>query len=784
MPKEKQFLTLSVHDLVDFLLRKGDIDNRVYNQETMLVGTKIHASFQKKQGNEYLSEVPLRETFERPLGTITLEGRADGIIIGGPFPIVDEIKSSVLPLDVFYEEQEEWHKAQAMCYALMYAHEHGEEKMGIRLTYISQIDNSKKVHEDVYNTKQIEEYIGGLMDRYLSFWNTEFEHLKERNHKAKELPFPFEKFRAGQRNMAKYVYSVASNGGTFLVEAPTGIGKTMSALYPSIKSFATGKTEKIFYLTAKNSGSAAAYDALSKLYEKGLCARDSVLTSKEKICFRPGASCNPDDCPYAKGYYDKIRVVTEKAIQSGRRFSPDYIVELAEEEQICPFEMQLDLSLWSDVIICDYNYFFDPLVKLERYFGDEADPSKFVLLIDEAHNLVERGRDMYGSHVSLLECKRAKKALGTKTNRSLKLALNKIIKVLETLESKGKGEHEIYEHVPDTLISALESLRTKQRSLDKEKHLPYPSEFREFSRECHAFTSIYEGYSEHLTCYAEKRGEDFVFRIYCPNPAPLLSESLKEVKGHVLFSATLSPIEYYMNAIEGEEGKPYLLLPSPFPPDNFKIIVTPNVSTRYKDREKSYDEVARYLETFITGKKGNYFIFLPSYEYLEKIKDKLSFENAVVHVQERNMTNDEKQEFLEHFHKNPKKTHVGLLIMGGSFSEGIDMVDDRLIGVAIVGIGLPQLSYERDLIRDYYDKKNADGFDYSYKNPGLNKVMQAMGRLIRSENDRGVALLIDDRYLQNEYRMVLERSYSGYEVAYSQEEVKESLDSFFPKGKK
>ncbi|MBR5990376.1 MAG: ATP-dependent DNA helicase, partial [Bacilli bacterium] len=251
MSKEKQYLTLSVHDLVDFLLRKGDIDNRVYNQETMLVGTKIHASFQKKQGNEYLSEVPLRETFDRPLGVITLECRADGIIVGGPFPIVDEIKSSVLPLDVFYEQQQEWHEAQAMCYALMYAHENNCEKMGVRLTYISQIDNSKKTHEHVYTIKEIEDYIGGLMDRYLSFWNTEFDHLKERNEKAKDLPFPFPKFRAGQRNMAKYVYSVASNGGTFLVEAPTGIGKTMSALFPSIKSFATGKTEKIFYLTAK-----------------------------------------------------------------------------------------------------------------------------------------------------------------------------------------------------------------------------------------------------------------------------------------------------------------------------------------------------------------------------------------------------------------------------------------------------------------------------------------------------------------------------------------------------
>lgn len=784
MKKEPRFLTLSVHDLVDFLLRRGDIDNRVYNKETMLVGTKIHAAYQEKQGNEYLSEVSLKEKFERPLGTVVIEGRADGIIIGGPFPIVDEIKSSVMPLDEFYESQAIWHEAQAKCYALMYAHEHGHEKMGIRLTYISQIDNSKKIHERVYKTKEIQSYIEGLIDIYLDFWKSEFDHEQQRNEFAKEIPFPYDSFRHGQREMAKYVYAIATKGGSVLLEAPTGIGKTMSALYPAIKGFAKGKISKIFYLTAKNSGSISAYDALTKLYEKGLVARDSTLVSKERICFRPGQACNPDDCPYAKCYYDKIRRVINDAIKSGERFSYEYVVSLAEKEQICPFELELDLSLFSDIIICDYNYLFDPLVRLERYFGEEADPSNFVVLVDEAHNLVERGRDMYGGKLSVSMCKEAKKSIPSGDFKSVKAAITKIQKALKEIEEAQEDEKHVYEKVPDELIKVLTAFNTKQRSVDKEKHPPFPAELKSFSREVYAFLTIHNNYGKHLSFYAEKTGSDFVFSMYCLDPSPLLSASLEAVKGYALFSATFSPIDYYKTAITGDENKPYLLLPSPFPPENLKLIVAPNISTRFKDRAKSYDEVARYLEAFVGSKTGNYFIFFPSYEYLRNIEERLSFEDAHVYSQTKDMTRNEKEEFLEHFRINPEKTHIGLLIIGGSFSEGIDLVDDRLIGVGIVGVGLPQLSFERDLIASHYDNKELKGFDYAYKFPGINKVMQAMGRLIRSETDKGAALLIDDRYLSADYRAVLERSYSGYEVAFSPKEVEESLESFFPKGKK
>lgn len=777
----KRFLNLSVHDLVDFLLRVGDIDSRVYNQETMLLGSKIHASFQKKQGRDYLSEVPLEETFVRKEGTIHLEGRADGIIVGGDFPVIDEIKSTVLPLEEFYHEQKEWHLGQASCYALMYLHQEKLEKCGIRLTYISQIDNTQKVVEDVYSLADLEEKIGSLMDQYLAFYEKEFSHLDARNLSCKNLPFPFSRFRDGQREMAKYAYSVALQGGTVFFEAPTGIGKTMSVLYPSLKAFAKGENRRIFYLTAKSSGREAASEALARLYEKGLVARDSLLTAKEKICFSLGKACNPDECPFAKDYYTKLPKVLEEALASKKRFSFENVVSWAKHHAVCPFELQLDLSLWADVIICDYNYLFDPLVHLERFFGDDADPSHDLALVDEAHNLVDRGRDMYSASLSADECAFVKKKLAHFRLPAIKKALSKLEKTLREYDlANGNNVMDLPE-IPKEIARPLEALSKATLSLNKEPHPSLPDSYKNLSREAHRFAYLDENYPTETMLYGQREGSDYVLHLYCPDPSDMLKASLSPLKGRIIFSATLSPISYYMDAIMKSHDWPYLLLPSPFPKENFLLLLAPMVSTRYKDRAKSYGEVADYLQRFVSGKKGNYFLYFPSYDYLEAIAPLLHFSNADVYTQERDMDDEEKEIFLSRFLSNPAKTTIGLLIIGGSFSEGVDLVADRLIGVAVVGIGLPQMCHERDILRDYYDKQNGQGFDYAYRNPGMNKVMQAVGRLIRSESDIGAALLIDDRYLLNSYRDLFARSWKGYDVVTSPDDVEASLSSFYKK---
>jgi DNA excision repair protein ERCC-2 len=780
----KRVVSLSVHELVDFLLRRGDIDNRVYNQETMLVGTKIHASFQKKQGREYLSEIPLAEDFEREEAIVSLEGRADGIILGGPFPVIDEIKSTVEPLARFYAEQKEWHFGQAECYALMYAHTIKAEKVGVRLTYISQLDGSEMVKEKVFALRELEQDIEGLMDRYLALAKAEFTHLEARNKSARALPFPYQFFREGQREMAKYVYSVSTQGGTFFCEAPTGIGKTMSSLYPAVKAFAKTDNSKIFYLTAKSSGREAACDALNRLFEKGLVARDSVLTAKDKICFSLGKSCNPDECPFAKDYYGKIRKVTEEALKTDARLDYRRITELARHYAMCPFELQLDLSLWSDIIFCDYNYFFDPLVKLERYFDETVDSSHYIVLVDEAHNLVERGRDMYSSSFSAAECERAKAKIRSFKTPKLKKALSRLDKALRDLDLSHPEEAVDFASIPPEVTKSLEALTTQSRTLEATEHPALPNEFKDVSREAYRFAFLSENYPEHAHIYGEREGSDYRLHLYCLDPSPMLAASLAKVKGRAIFSATLSPMDYYMDAICGNHDDPFLLLPSPFPKENFDLILAPLVSIRYKDRSKTYAEVATYLSAFVAGKKGNYFLYFPSYEYLEKIQPFLSFGDSAVFTQEKDMSDDEKSLFLSRFLSDPPLTTVGLLVIGGSFAEGVDLADGRLTGVAVVGIGLPQLSHERDLIRDYFDKINGKGYDYAYMNPGMNKVMQAVGRLIRSERDKGAALLVDDRYLQGDYRDLFARTWPGYTVATCPEDVTSSLENFYNEAKK
>lgn len=776
---EKLFLSLSVHGLVDFLLRRGDIDNRIYNQETMMMGSKLHSAFQEKQGHSYLSEYPLKESFTREKGVIELEGRADGIIVGGAFPVIDEIKSTVAPLDEFYAEQKEWHLGQAACYALMYLHAVGGEKAGIRLTYLSQVNSDQKVVENVFSLAELEKRIGSLLDAYLAFYEAQKEHERKRNLSAVSLPFPFAQFRSGQREMAKYVYAVANKGGSFYCEAPTGIGKTMSALYPALKAFAQGENQKIFYLTAKTSGREAAYDALSRLYEKGFAGRDSLLIAKDKLCFSPGSACNPDECPFAKGYYDKIKKAMEEACAAGYRFDEAHVRALAEHYALCPFELQLDLSLWSDIIIADFNYFFDPMVHLERYFDDSVDGSHFVVLIDEAHNLVERGRDMYSAFLSANALHEAKLSLRSFKEVKLKKNLGKLEKILRDYDLTSRDAVSDFSELPPEIAKALEALQKAHLELNKHEHPKLPDAYKEISRECHRFSFLYENYPHEGVLYGARERNDYLFRFQCLDASRMLAESLQRVKARVIFSATLSPIAYYQDAISGDHNDPFLLLPSPFPKANFDLMLAPMISTRYKDRAKTYEAVASYLAAFVAGKKGNYFLYFPSYEYLDNVKSFLHFKEADVFTQERDMSDDEKSLFLSRFLSNPAKTTVGLLIIGGSFSEGVDLVEDRLIGVAVVGIGLPQLSHEKDLLRNYFDQKNGAGFDYAYRNPGMNKVMQAVGRLIRSEKDRGAALLIDDRYLHNEYRDLFARTWKNYDVVTSEEDIRANLELFY-----
>ena len=763
---KKHSLELSVHQIVDFLLRKGDIDNRIFNRSSMAEGTLLHALYQSKQGKDYISEYALKMSFVVDEVEIKLQGRADGIIYRNGEYTLDEIKI-------------EWHLGQAKCYAYMFAKEKELDTISIKLTYIRQGDIKEKLFCDyTFFTSELETYVYSLLEEYIQFYNIVFRLQESRDESIKTLDFPFEKYRQGQRDLAKYAYSLATKGGKLYIEAPTGIGKTMSTLYPFIKAMKDDEKSKIFYLTAKNSGKMNAHQAMYILKENGLKAIDILITAKEKICFCKDKECNPDECPFAKGYYNKIQNVIKQGLLSFDEFDHDTIVAMAKTYEVCPFELELDLSLFSDIIICDYNYVFDPVSYMKRYFDEDS--SHYLILVDEAHNLVDRSRKMYSSSLMKSTYDAAKKSIRGNKNKKLKLLMsNAKKKLFDPFEELEDGIHE-FPDISVEMYRFLDNFVNKYQGISKEDNEDITKELTELYLELNRFKRISEFFSENYLYYIDKSKDNLVFNLTCLDASKFIKAILGRIKGSVLFSATLSPSEYYIDLLGGEsDTNPSISLDSPFPKENLKILVAPKVSVKYKNREKSYQEVADYVKLFTSQKIGNYFVYLPSYEYLDRLKEYLDLdENIDIHYQEREMTEFEKEEFLSCFQANPKRTNVGFAIIGGAFGEGVDLVSDRLIGVMIVGIGLPKINYESDKIASYFDETGKKGYDYAYIYPGMNKVMQAVGRLIRSESDRGVALLVDERYLTYEYRSLFRKEWDNYEVVISKDELPDILQKF------
>ena len=777
----EKYLTLSVHQLVDFLLRTGDIDNRVFNRSSMTEGSRLHSVYQSKQSSNYLAEFPLKMSFNVDEVNIVLEGRADGIIKRSESEyVIDEIKTTVEDLKIFHDDNLEWHLGQAKCYAYMFAKQTNLEYIGIKLTYIRQgKEKEQLVDSYVFNILELEQFVVKLLNEYLSFYNIIFNKISKRNESIEALKFPFSKFRQGQRDLAKYTYAMAKKRGRLFAEAPTGIGKTISTLFPFIKALKDDDNSKIFYLTAKTSGRESAHQAVKLLKENGLSLSDIMITAKDKICFCKGQACNPEECPYAKGYYNKIQTVLRYAILNYDDFDLQTITQLAYENQICPFEFELDLSLFMDVIICDYNYLFDPISYMKRYFDE--DTSSFLVLVDEAHNLVDRSRDMYSASLSYKQFLEARKSVCHSKLHQLKLAMSKMNKMFKEYLVNPKDGNYILDEFYEYTYKTISSFITSMQDINKNENKEMSKELLEFYLEVNRFSKILEFYNDHFICYYEIHDDDLILHVSCLDASSFLYSSLRRLRGSVLFSATLSPIEYYVDMLGGKKEDAQLILPSPFPVDNLEIIIAPKVSIRYKNRDASYQQVADYIKAFVKNKVGNYFIFLPSYEYLTNLMPYIDMEDVDVYEQDRGMSDEDKEAFLTNFKPHPERTTLGFVIVGGAFGEGIDLVSDRLIGAVIVGIGMPKINFVSDQIMKYYDSKEQSGYNYAYLNPGMNKVMQALGRVIRSETDRGAVLLIDERYLTNDYRDLFKSEWRKYEVAFSPKEVSDILQDFFIK---
>lgn len=770
-------LTLSVHDIVDTLLRSGDIDNRAYNQETMEEGTLLHKIYQSKQGPSYLSEYFLSCEIVRGDFTLKISGRADGIIVQNGRIIIDEIKTTNQDLKKFKTDNEEWHLGQALFYGYMYLLSNPEVEVQIRLTYISQEDHKKEEYVFPFTHEEIKEKIIKYCDDYLAFIQREEQHLTERDASLNEVYFPFEHFRPGQKDMASLIYKALKNKQRVFIEAPTGIGKTMSVLYPALKEQKNSQG-KVFYCTAKNSGHLAALKAFNILHDEGYKGRASFLYSREKMCLNEVLKCNPDACPFARAYYKKIKPIISKYLSFEGALTEELIKREAFENTVCPFEMQLDLSSYSDLVVMDYNYFIDPLVHLMRFFDEEADyKDQHVVLIDEAHNLLDRGRDSYSFQFTLKQLLEVKEHLkGQKKLLALTKNLNKMITFLKDAEDT------ISDYMDPEFLTYLINFENAVKRIKKNKESPeLPKVVDDFDLEVHRANVLCEDYNKNIKVYIQGEGEEKSLSYFCLDPSEYLDESFKGVKSAILFSGTFSPLDYYEDALFGDTSFPSAAYPSPFPPKNLKIIVSDEIDTRYNVRDQSYDKVANYLKTLVDSKKGNYFVFFSSYAYLQSVYEHLKDADFKIIKQRKFMKENEKQDLIQSLEKKSNRSRLYLFVLGGSFGEGIDIPYNLLTGLAVVGVGLPQVGVETEALKDYFQEKNGQGFNYAYKNPGITKVFQAIGRLIRSETDTGVALLLDNRYLRRDYRNLLEQRFKNVEIIFSKDQLEDALNAFYKK---
>lgn len=774
---EKQLIKISVRALVEFILQSGDLDNRtaLADKEAMQMGARLHRRIQRQMGSLYTPEVSMKCQVSYEKFILQVEGRADGVMDTEEGLVIDEIKGVFKDVNTM-EEPVPVHLAQAKCYAFIYGEQNGQEKMGVQMTYCHLETEEIRRFRQEYKIEELREWFYGITDAYEKWALFQVEWKEKRNASIKQVKFPYQ-YREGQKKLAAAVYRTIQRKKKLFIQAPTGVGKTMATVFPAVKAVGEGLADKLFYLTAKTITRTVAQQAFDILKhacseedEKGaLCYKVITLTAKEKICFCEKPECNPDYCPYAKGHFDRINDAVYEMITTSDDMSRQAVEEQAKKWQVCPFELGLDLSLWADAVICDYNYVFDPNAKLKRFFG-EGVKGDYIFLIDEAHNLVERGREMFSASLCKEDVMKVRRLVKTRDGR-LARQLEECNRQLLALKRECDG-CQVLESAGGIYLKLLSVMAEMERYLEECKEEDVREEVLDLYFEVRMFETIYEKLDENYMIYSEIDGEGkFLIRLFCVNPAVNLNEALEKGVSTVFFSATLLPIRYYKQLLSTKSDDYAVYAESTFARENRLLLLGNDVSTRYTARgETTYRKYASYLLEMVREKKGNYMAFFPSYKFMEEVYDRFLLlaekEGSRIQcvIQAPYMSEEAREIFLEEFEEEREESLLGFCVMGGIFSEGIDLSRDRLIGAAVVGTGLPQVCRERELLKDYFDKKGLRGFDYAYVYPGMNKVLQSAGRVIRTEEDRGVILLLDDRFREPRYKETFPREWEGLEI--------------------
>lgn len=777
---------VSVRELVEFILREGNIDNRRTGgaDNAMQEGGRIHRMIQKRMGSTYHAEVPLKHSYDAGSYTISVEGRADGIIDAenDTLVVVDEIKGTYKELHKI-KQAVPVHLAQAKCYAYIYATQHSLDKIGVRMTYCNMDTEEIKYFHEEYENSELTEWFQHLMQEYKKWADFQFEWREKRTQSIKKLVFPYV-YRPGQKELATYVYQTIYHKRKLFLEAPTGVGKTLSTVFPAVKSMGEGLSEKIFYLTAKTITRTVAENCLTLLRQQELRIKSVTITAKEKICPLEETECNPEHCPYAKGHFDRINDAMYELLMHEDAFTREKIEEYAQRYQVCPFEMCLDMSLFSDIVVCDYNYVFDPKVYLKRFFA-EGTRNQYTFLIDEAHNLVERGREMYSAMLikeDFLRLKKLVKEESPKMERQLQKCNQELLAL-----KRQCVDYKEEDMIASFVMTLTRLYSTMDDYLDGHEDSPIRKDVLDFFFQIGQFLNIYEIVDENYMIYSYflSNGE-FALKLFCVNPSANLQERMRKGRSTILFSATLLPIQYYKKLLGAEEGDYEVYAQSTFQEEKRALFLASDVTSKYTRRtDDEYQRIAGYINEIVQQRYGNYMIFFPSHAFLRRIYEVFMeryFDEKYMEcvVQEDYMNEADREAFLQRFQVEEvqpehleciqmnieveEKCLIGFCVLGGIFSEGIDLRKDSLIGALIVGTGIPQVCSERELLKKFFDEQGENGYDYAYRYPGMNKVLQSAGRVIRTAEDIGVIALLDERFLTASYQRLFPREWSSYQV--------------------
>ncbi len=685
--------------------------------------------------------------------------------------------------------------------AYFYASKHSLSRVNTRIVFCIKDQKKIKIIEDSFTVELLRKFYLELLERVDFFGKLMLDRKNEVLPKARRVPFPYTEIREGQEKMIKTIYGGIARARNVFVQAPTGIGKTMSSLYPAVRALSEGKVDKIFYLTAKASTRREAWGAMKKLHTAGAKLRSIAISAKDSVCVCPkkiasgqsaGNFCNSFDCEFVRGYYDRVNDAIRELIENYSGYTQALISSVAQKHRVCPYELSLDLSLLCDVIICDYNYIFDPIIYFQRYFGEDGEQGKYVFLIDEAHNLPDRAIDMYSASLSRNAIEGVASLIPPYDSELLN-ELDGFLRLLEdskklchdNMFKNEKGEEQGYyisKNSYDEIEKRIEKLSLAMGSwIRKNRISPILADVKRLYADISKYKKISELYDEHYMFFIEVSGGDVKVRLACLDPSHQLALCHKRAVSSVMFSATLEPIDYFSDILGGDKKSIKLQLPAPFKQSNLGLFSVDSINTRFEERESSYKKIASCIAATVSGRAGNYIVFFPSYKYMTEVQKEFEkkYPKVKVFAQENNMTYAQKEEFLANFKEDTGVLRIGMCVLGGSFSEGIDLPGSRLIGTVVVGVGLPGISNERNIMKEYFDNTREGGYDYAYTYPGMNRVLQAAGRVIRTETDRGVVVLLDDRYATEQYKMMFPLHWSHIKYVHSAQDLAGQVREFW-----